>query len=327
MDLKSELKKRTDPFNIELKHYLEDGYPKILYDAARHLPMAGGKRLRPAISIISCEAVLGNIKNVMPLAISIELIHNFTLVHDDIMDKSNIRRNIPTVHNQYGEPTAIIAGDLLFAKSFEVIHNFSGPSSIFKKINYNIVKSIREVCEGQQLDMEFEKRNNVSEEEYLEMIQKKTSALFMLAAEGGSIAGDGTENQNIGLRNYGKYLGLAFQIRDDYLDMSSDINTLGKDIGNDIRNGKKTLIAVHSLNNASGNSKNLIDKIFGNNKASEEEVKKVYNLFNEIGSVEYAKNTAYKFCDEAIKSINILKDTDAKKVLIDLAKYSINREN
>ena len=278
MDLKKELKKRIDVFNIELTNYLKDGNPKILYDAARHLPMAGGKRLRPAISIISCEAVFGNIKNVIPLAISIELIHNFTLVHDDIMDKSNIRRNMPTVHNQYGEPTAIIAGDLLFTKSFEVIHNFSGNSSIFKKINYKLVNSIREVCEGQQLDMEFEKRNNVTEEEYLEMIQKKTSALFMLAAEGGSISGGGRDDESEGLRNYGKYLGLAFQIRDDYLDMSSDVNTLGKDIGNDIRNGKKTLIAVHSLNNASGNDKNLINKIFGNSKASQEEIKKVYDL-------------------------------------------------
>ena len=326
MDLKNELKKRTDIFNIELEDYLLDGYPKILYDAYRHLPMAGGKRLRPAISIISNEAVSGNIKNVMPLAISIELIHNFTLVHDDIMDKSNIRRNIPTVHNQYGEPTAILAGDLLFAKAFEVIHNFSEDLSVFKIINHKIVNSVREVCEGQQLDMEFEKRNYVNEEEYLEMIQKKTSALFMLAAEGGSITGGGTDDEDKGLRNYGKYLGLAFQIRDDYLDMSSEVNTLGKDIGNDIRNGKKTLIAVHSINNATGNNKNLIEKIFGNSKASQEEIKKVYNLFNEIGSVEYAKNTAYKYCDEAKKAINILKDSNAKKILKDLAEYSINRE-
>jgi geranylgeranyl diphosphate synthase type I len=326
MDLKYELKKRTDIFNNELENYLKNGYPKTLYDAARHLTMGGGKRLRPAISIISCEAVFGNIKNVMPLAISIELIHNFTLVHDDIMDKSKIRRNIPTVHNKYGEPTAIIAGDLLFTKSFEAIHDFQGKPSIFKKINYKLVDSIREVCEGQQLDMEFEKRNNVTEEEYLEMIQKKTSALFMLAAEGGSITGGGTNNENKGLRNYGKYLGLAFQIRDDYLDMSSDVNTLGKDIGNDIRNGKKTLIAVHSINNASVKNKNIINKIFGNIRASQDEIEKVYNLFNEIGSVDYAKNTAFKYCDKAKKAINILKNSEAKKVLIDLAEYSIIRE-
>lgn len=326
MDLRNELKKRTDIFNIELKDYLRQGSPKILYDAARHLPMAGGKRLRPAISMLSCEAVLGNIENVIPLAISIELIHNFTLVHDDIMDKSKLRRNTPTVHTQYGEPTAIIAGDLLFTKSFEVIHNFNGDPSIFKRINYNLVERIREVCEGQQLDMEFEKRNDVTEEEYFDMIEKKTSALFMLAAEGGSILGGGTEDQNIGLRNYGKYLGLAFQIRDDFLDMSSDVNTLGKDIGNDIRNGKKTLIAVHSINKASGSDKQLIDKIFGNDNASEEDIKKVYKLFTDIGSLDYAKKTAYKFCDEAKKSINILNDTDAKSVLIELADYSINRE-
>jgi geranylgeranyl diphosphate synthase type I len=326
MDLRNELKKRTDIFNIELKDYLRQGSPKILYDAARHLPMAGGKRLRPAISMISCEAVLGNIENVIPLAISIELIHNFTLVHDDIMDKSKLRRNTPTVHTQYGEPTAILAGDLLFTKAFEVIHNFNGDPSIFKKINYNLVEGVREVCEGQQLDMEFEKRNDVTEEEYFDMIQKKTSALFMLAAEGGSILGGGNEDQNIGLRNYGKYLGLAFQIRDDFLDMSSDENILGKDIGNDIRNGKKTLIAVHSINNASGSDKKLIDKIFGNNNASEEDIKKVYELFTDIGALNYAKKTAYKFCDEAKKSINILNDTDAKNVLIELADYSINRE-
>jgi geranylgeranyl diphosphate synthase type I len=174
--------------------------------------------------------------------------------------------------------------------------------------------------------MEFEKRNTVTEEEYFEMIQKKTSALFMLAAEGGAILGGGTEELSTGLRNYGKYLGLAFQIRDDYLDMSSDEDTLGKDIGNDIRNGKKTLIAVHSLNNASGNNKNLIENIFGNLNATDEEIKKVYDMFDEIGSLEYAKNTAFRFCDEAKKSIKNLKDTDAKKVLIDLAEYSIKRE-
>ncbi len=325
MDLKSELKKRSDIFNIELINYLKDGHPKTLYDAARHLLMAGGKRLRPAISMISCESVSGNINNVMPLAISIELIHNFSLVHDDIMDKSKMRRNIPTVHSIYGEPTAIIAGDLLFVKSFEVLHNLSGDNSIFKKLNSKIINGIIEVCEGQQLDMEFEKRNDVTEKEYLNMIKKKTSALFMLAAEGGSIAGGGTIEENKSLRDYGKNLGLAFQIRDDFLDISSDIDILGKDIGNDIRNGKKTLIAVHSLNNASGSNKKLIDKIFGNSKASQNEVKKVYNLFNEIGSVEYARNKSYKYCDEAKKSINNLKDTTAKKILIKLADYSINR--
>jgi len=326
MDLKRELKKRVDVFNIELEKYLENGRPKILYDAARHLPMAGGKRLRPAISILSCEAVLGDINQVMPLAISLELIHNFTLVHDDIMDASHLRRNMPTVHIEYGEPTAIIAGDLLFAKAFEVMQDFPGDSVIFKKLDSGIVKSIREVCEGQQLDMEFEKRHNVSEEEYLDMIRKKTSALFIIAAEGGAIAGGGTAEEVESMNMYGESLGLAFQIRDDYLDMSSDEETLGKDIGNDIRNGKKTLIAVHSLNNASGDDKKLLENVFGNRAASERDVKEVYDMFNELSSVEYAKNTALKYCSQAKKSLDVLRNSDAKQVLIELAEYSIKRE-
>jgi geranylgeranyl diphosphate synthase type I len=326
MDLKKELKKRVDAFNIEIKKYLDSGHPKILYDAARHLPMAGGKRLRPVISILSCEAVSGNIKQVMPLAMSIELIHNFTLVHDDIMDKSHLRRNIPTVHIEYGEPTAIIAGDLLFVKAFEAMHGYPGSSTVFKKIDAHLLKSIREVCEGQQLDMESEEKHNILEEEYLEMIKKKTSALFVIAAEGGAIAGGGTIEEVKAMNVYGESLGLAFQIRDDYLDMSSNEETLGKDIGNDIRNGKKTLIAVHSLNKASSNDKKLLHNIFGNKVASERDVKKVYDLFKELGSIEYAKNTAMKYSDKAKKSLDALKNSDAKQILIELAEYSIKRE-
>jgi geranylgeranyl diphosphate synthase type I len=326
MDLKTELKKRVDVFNVEIEKYLKNGNPKVLYDAARHLPMAGGKRLRPAISMISCEAVSGKIHQVMPLAMSLELIHNFTLVHDDIMDKSNLRRNTPTVHTKYGEPTAIIAGDLLFAKAFEIMHNYPGDPSVFKKLDSILVKGIREVCEGQQLDMEFEKRHDVSEEEYLEMIRKKTSALFIIASEGGAIAGGGTFEEVRALKMYGEYLGLAFQIRDDYLDMSSDEETLGKDIGNDIRNGKKTLIVVHSLNSSLGDDKIVFEKIFGNRNASEEDVRIVKSLFKKLGSVEYAKKTALNFCNKAKESLDSLNNSDAKQVLVELADFSIKRE-
>ena len=326
MDLKEELRKRVDIFNIELEKYLKSGKPEVLYDAARHLPMAGGKRLRPAISMLSCEAVSGDIYQVMPLAMSLELIHNFTLVHDDIMDKSHLRRNTPTVHIKYGEPTAIIAGDLLFAKAFEIMHDFPGDPKVFKKLDSGLVKSIREVCEGQQLDIEFEKRNNISEEEYFEMIGKKTSSLFIIAAEGGAIAGGGTIEEINAMKMYGEYLGLAFQIRDDYLDMSGNEETLGKDIGNDIRNGKKTLIAVHSLNNSFGDDKIVFEKIFGNRNASEQDVKIVYDLFKELGSVEYVKNTSLKFCKQAKKSLSPLNNSNAKQVLMELAEFSIKRE-
>lgn len=326
MDLKLELEKRAIFFNGVLEKFLSDGEPETLYNAVRHLPLAGGKRLRPSLAMISCEAVKGDIKNVMPLAIALELTHNFTLVHDDIMDKSKLRRNMPAVHVKYGEPTAIIAGDLLFSKAFEAMHDIQGDPLIFKNVEFGLIDCVRLISEGQQLDMEFEKRNNVAEEEYLDMVLKKTAVMFMYAAEAGAILGGGSKEQANALNEYGKSLGLGFQIHDDYLDMSSDEKTLGKDIGNDIRNGKKTLIAVHCLNNASGENKKLLDKIFGNLKASDKEVKQVYNLFKTVGSIEYAKNTALKYCEKAKESLDILPDSDAKQILLELADYSIKRE-
>jgi len=326
MDLKQVLEDKASFFNKELEQFLKNGKPPTLYNAARHLPMAGGKRLRPCIAMLSCEAVSGKIKNVMPYAIALELLHNFTLVHDDIMDKSKLRRNMPSVHMKYGEPTAIMAGDLLFTKAFEAMHNLSLNLQIFKKLEYGMINCIREICEGQQLDIEFEIRNDVTEQEYLEMIRKKTAVLFQLSSEGGALSCDGSKEVVNALSEYGESLGLAFQIQDDCLDISSDEETLGKDIGNDIRNGKKTLIAVHCLNNASGENKILLSKIFGNKNATNEEVKKIYKLFIEIGSVEYAKNAAIKYNEKAKNALSVLRNSNAKEALIQLADYSIRRE-
>jgi len=326
MDVKLEIKKRADFFNGQLEKFLKEGHPKKLYEAVRHLPLAGGKRLRPCMAMISCEAVKGDVIKVVPLAISLELIHSFTLVHDDIMDKSKLRRNLPTVHIRYGEPTAIIAGDLLFTKAFESMHNTSGDCSIFKNVEFGLVDCVREICEGQQMDMEFEGRQIVSEDEYLEMIRKKTAVFFQFSAEAGAILGGGTKDEIIALNEYGLCLGLGFQIWDDYLDISSNEQTLGKDIGNDIRNGKKTLIAVHCLNNATGEDKKFLQKIFGNEKATEQEIRQVFDIFKKVGSIEYAKNAALSYCTEAKKAVNVLKESEAKQLLFELADYSVSRE-
>jgi len=325
MDLESELKKRSDFFNVQLEKFLRNGSPDNLYDAARHLPLAGGKRLRPCIAMVTCEAVKGDIIKVIPFSIALELVHNFTLVHDDIMDKSKLRRNIPAVHIKYGEPTAIIAGDLLFAKAFESMHNITTDYSTFKNIEYGLIDCVKEICEGQQLDMEYEKRKIILEDEYIEMIRKKTAIFFQFAAEGGAILGGGSPDESHALNEYGLNLGLGFQIWDDYLDISSDEKTLGKDIGNDIRNGKKTLIAVHCLNKATGDDKKLLEEIFGNRYATEQQVKQVYNLFIKLKSIEYAKNCAINYCEKAKKTLEVIHDSDAKKILFDLAVFAINR--
>ncbi len=324
MDLKRELEDKLIFFNAKLESFLEGGEPEELYDAIRHLPLAGGKRLRPILSMLSCEAVSGNVEDVLPYAISLELIHNFTLVHDDIMDNSHLRRNIPTVHVKYGEATAILAGDLLFAKAYEALNSLN--TNIVGKLSRVLTKAIIEVCEGQKLDMDFEDRNIVSEEEYLVMIKKKTSALFRAAAEGGAIIGGGGEQEVKSLRVYGENLGLAFQIRDDYLDMSSSVETLGKDIGNDIRNGKKTLIAVYALTHTEGEDKKQLESLFGKRDASDEEVRVVYQIFRETGSLEYADKVARKYMEDALRSIDVLEEKPVKQLLKELARFAVERE-
>jgi geranylgeranyl diphosphate synthase, type I len=326
MDLKNELAKRTNVFNTYWQQYLSVGKPKSLYEAARHLPFAGGKRIRPFLTMVACESVVGDPNSVLPFAAGLELMHNFTLVHDDIMDHSLLRRNIPTVHVKYGEPAAILSGDLLFAKSFEAVLDTAVDFETYKGLEKGFIDCVIAICEGQQQDMEFEARKTISEHQYLDMISKKTGALFELSAKGGAVIGGGTAEEIAGLTMYGMALGLAFQIWDDYLDMSSDATTLGKDIGNDIRNGKKTLIAVHSLFHATGKQKQLLDDIFGNRSASEQDVKKVYDLFRELGSVEYARQRAVQYTKEAKNAIAVLKPSEAKELLHLLIEYTIQRE-
>jgi len=326
MDLRNELEKRTSIFNTYWQRYLQIKNPKTLYEASQHLPFAGGKRIRPFLTMISCESVSSDATKALPFAAGLELMHNFTLVHDDIMDHSMLRRKLPTVHVKFGEPTAILSGDLLFAKSFEAILNTSVDFFILKQLQQDFIACIIAICEGQQLDIEFEQQKTATEQIYLDMISKKTGALFELCGKGGGLIGGGNSQEVAALKTYGMALGLAFQIWDDYLDMSSNTTTLGKDIGNDIRNGKKTLIAVHCLSHVTGEEKQLLDNIFGNRNASEHDVAKVYDLFRELGSVEYAMKRALQYVDQAKDAIAMLRPSDAKELLYQLIDYIIQRD-
>lgn len=326
MELMAELKQRSEFFNEKLAGCLKQGSPNSLYDAVRYLPLAGGKRLRPIIAMLACESVGGDFEVALPFGASLELVHNFTLVHDDIMDKSKLRRNLPTVHATFGEPLAILAGDTLFAKAFEILHGTSVEPSVLNELSFNMSKYTQEICEGQQLDMEFEKRKKVTEEEYLEMIEKKTAVLFAFASQGGAIIGNGSLEEIKSLKNYGKFLGLAFQMWDDYLDLNSNEKKLGKDIGNDVRNGKKTLIVIHSMINADDADKNILVNMLGNKNASESDIKKVVNVFKKTGSLLYVKKKALDFSEKAKKSLDVLRDSHAKTILRELADYSISRE-
>ena len=309
---------RLKEINEAIEAYLQNGEPRKLYQAMQHLPLAGGKRLRPILAIISCEAVGGDGKKAIPFGVALELIHTFTLVHDDIMDRDEERRGIPSVHKKFGEATAILAGDALFAKAFEVASEVKENVSILVK---NIATMAREICEGQQMDMSFEEMEEVSEESFLKMIEKKTAKMFEHAAYGGAIIGGGSDEETLALRSYGRNLGMAFQIWDDCLDVIG--KKIGKPVGSDIREGKKTLMFIHAQKTP---YKEKLAKLYGKKEATKEEINSVIEIFKEAGSLDYAKNKAFAFVNEAKKCLDKLKESNAKEELMKLADFAVKRE-
>ena len=325
MDLMDVFGERIKIINRKIDEFLRVKEPERLYDATRYLPLSGGKRLRPLLVSLSTEVLGGDWRKSIPFGIAIELMHNFTLVHDDIMDRSPLRRNIETTHVKFGEETAIIAGDLLFAKSYEALHNLDVNKDAFRKLCLLLTKCIEEICEGQYMDMDFEKREDVTEEEYIKMIEKKTAALFSCSAEGGAIIGGGSDEEIKALSMYGKSLGLGFQIWDDYLDLKGEEKEFGKRIGNDIREGKKTLMIIHAMARADEKERRLILSILGKKDAKDEEIKDVIEVLDNLGSLSYAKEKAMEYASKAKEFLKVLPENDARRCLEELVDYAISR--
>ncbi len=325
MDIKDEIRKRADIVNNALEKSLALKGLKI-YDAMRYLPLAGGKRLRPVISMLSCESVGGKKENIMPFAVALELVHNFTLLHDDIMDKDEFRRGGKTTHVVFGEPRAIIAGDALFACAFEEILKLEIKPEKLKILLKDFSSMVREISEGQDMDMDFESRTDVSEKEYLEMINKKTARIIKTAAMGGAIIGNGSAKQAENLSEYGRLIGLGFQIWDDVLGLVGDTKITGKPVGNDVRRGKKTLIVVHGLNHAGDEDKKILLNIIGKNDATNEEIETVIKILRKTNSIDYSKNMALSLVEKAKENLNILPESESRHVLIMIADYCTGRE-
>ena len=311
----------------------EEARPKELYDASRHLIKAGGKRLRPFLVIQSCIAVGGDVDAAIPAAASVELIHNFTLVHDDIMDRDEFRRGVPTVHTVWGVPTAILAGDLLFSKAFEAIlrcaDNPSVPPARVVEAGRRLAEAVSTIAEGQALDMRMSGRlreEMVSEEEYMEMIYKKTAALFKVSCEVGAIIGGGSDWQVAALSSYGENIGIAFQMLDDILGVTADEKVLGKPVGSDLREGKCTLIMIHALKNASSSQREMIMKVYGKSEISVDELNAVVKVLEDLGSISYVRELANRHVALAKDSISILPESDAKSLLMELADFVISRK-
>ena len=304
--------------------------PQELQDASMYLTKAGGKMLRPALTLIVADAVGGNKEDAVKTAAAIELIHTFSLIHDDIMDDDDMRRGKPSVHKVWDEPTAILAGDTLFSKAFEMIilskDNGVNPANVADALA-TLADACVKICEGQASDMGFEGNFDVKEEEYSNMIFKKTGALIAAATKAGAIMGGADQEVVDAMYDYGRLIGQAFQIQDDYLDVVSDEESLGKPIGSDIAKGKMTLMVVKALAEAEGEDRDRIIEILKDANSTQMMVDEAIDLFNKYGSIEYAHNLALANVAEAKEVLEILDDSESKQVLVELADFVLERKS
>lgn len=326
--IKKKLVDSAKPVDAFINEILTPRKPEVLYDASRHLVLAGGKRLRPFLTLKACETVGGNPKDAIPFAAALEILHNFTLIHDDVMDNDPVRRGKSTVHIMWGTPIAICAGDLLFAKVFEAMTVYAPKNMNAKRVNLCITKATEatiELCEGQVLDVSFPNTSDVSEEDYIAMVGRKTGALFKACAEVGAIVGGGKTRQVKALGTFAWNAGIAFQLMDDYLGIIGDEKIMGKPVGSDIREGKKTLIMIHALRKAKPKQKEQIFTVLGNHSATRQEINEINELLHDIGSVDYALKKADKYIATSKKHLDTLPDSGAKKDLFALINYFTNR--
>jgi geranylgeranyl diphosphate synthase type I len=303
---------------------------KELYDASQYLILAGGKRVRPFLAVMATETVGGDRVQALPVAASMELLHCFTLVHDDIMDRDDKRRGVSTVHTLWGIPLAILVGDILYAKAYAAALKSQHTQSIAPKRILQILNILTNatiaICEGQAQDMQFEERQVISENDYFEMIGKKTATLLKASAKAGALIGGGTPDEVHRLGQFAFLAGLAFQIIDDILGLTASEKTLGKPIGSDIREGKKTIIMIHAKEHASTTQRHQLANILGNKQASELELQSIVDLATTLGSLDYAYTQATQLITQAKELLQPFKDTPAKTHLLNLAEYITRRE-
>ncbi|MGL6269884.1 MAG: polyprenyl synthetase family protein [Chitinophagaceae bacterium] len=312
-----------EKFETYFNHRHFPANPSTLYDPAEYFIGLGGKRIRPVMCLMGNELFDEIHPEAYHLAAAIELFHNFTLIHDDIMDKAPLRRGKPTVHSKYGEPTALLGGDVMMVVAYDYLNRID--NQFLKKIVHLFNQTAKEVCEGQQLDMDFEKIPAVNLREYIHMISLKTSVLLAASLRMGAIMGGAGEGNQIQLYEFGKKLGIAFQVQDDYLDAFGDPEKFGKQTGGDIIANKKTFLLIHALETANATQKIELERLLKSDESSK--VEKVLTLFRECGIDAWARELKDKYITEAgrhLEDIAVL--TVRKKPLLDLMQYLVQRE-
>ena len=296
--------------------------PASLYEPGEYFLNIGGNRIRPVLCLLGNELFNEINEDAYQLANAVELFHNFSLVHDDMMDDASLRRGKATVHTKYDSNTALLVGDVMLIRAYEYLQKIQ--SAHLSKILQLFNTTAKEVCEGQQLDMDYSKMEKVSMDEYIYMITLKTSVLLAASLEMGAIIGGASASNCKHLYEFGKNIGIAFQVQDDYLDAFGDAAIFGKEPGGDIKQNKKTFLLIHALEVANKDQKNDLEALLKSN--DEDKVEKVLTIFKQCEVDTWAEALKAKYLKQAFEHLETIDVTsDRKKPLIELANYLMNR--
>ncbi len=298
-----------------LKSYSTCREPKNLYQPVEYILNLGGKRLRPVLTLMTAQIFNADYKDALNAALSVEVFHNFSLVHDDIMDDAPLRRGQTTVHEKWDINTGILSGDAMLIMAYQLFENYQ--PNTFHALAKLFSKTALEVCEGQQYDIDFETRNDVTIPEYLKMIEYKTAVLVGAAMQMGAIVANASLEDQIAIYDFGKNLGIAFQLQDDYLDAFGNPETFGKQVGGDIIENKKTILYLKTLELASADDKRDLEAFFKlNNVANDEKIASVKALFSKSGATEVTKKEIEFYTQKAFSILKTLNISEDKKVVL-----------
>ncbi len=326
MNLDAALGPYIQQIDDELKKGLRGDKPEKLYEAVRHLFSAGGKRLRPVVAIVAAQAVQGDSSRVLPYAASIEMLHTFTLIHDDIMDHADQRRGVEAVHKKFGEATAILAGDVLLSGAYESLTRLDVRPELFRELIDEFSELTKEICEGQQLDIDFESTKRVDELTYFHMVERKTATLYEVAMKHGALIAGGDPVAARKLGEAGRLIGLAFQVWDDCLDLEGDEEKTGKPRMTDVLNGKKTLPVVYAMDALDPMDRRKFMDLVSNKEKSDEDVEEILTFFKKSKAVQKAKAKARDFASHAKACLAALPETNARKLLGEISNFAVTRE-
>jgi geranylgeranyl diphosphate synthase, type I len=307
------------------------GGPSELFQASSFYINSGGKRLRPFMVIKSCEMFGGEEINAIPAAAAVELVHNFSLIHDDIMDNDDVRHGVSTVHKRYGIPLALLAGDVLFSKAFQLLSSTNNASRIGNNAVREMVERLAtacvSVCEGQASDTGLANIESFpSIDEYLDMVKKKTASLFEVSCALGVLSSTDTSKDDVEtLSKFGNGIGIAFQLIDDLIGIAGDPKLTGKAVGNDIREGKKTFPIILAIRAASNDQKDKIMKVYGLKNCSDEDVRAAVNTISTLGIEDEVRSIARTHMIKSLENIESYPDTEAKRALESSARFIVER--